>query len=173
LGFPAGCPAPTGTHSATALTRTCFNTNASDCAATDMNMNPAKQAIDDSTTTRFSTGVKQDQVGTHFTWEVDLGAAVMIDGITATSNATDFAPGLMVSVSPDGTTFTNVACTPTGAMVTDVSFAATSAKVVRLTQYGNSDKWWSLYDFNIYGTGTTCGGGAGTPTDACTTKHTQ
>jgi hypothetical protein len=173
LGFPAGCPAPTGTHSATALTRTCFNTNASDCAATDMNMNPAKQAIDDSTMTRFSTGVKQDQVGTHFTWEVDLGAAVMIDGITATSNATDFAPGLMVSVSPDGTTFTNVACTPTGAMVTDVSFAATSAKVVRLTQYGNSDKWWSLYDFNIYGTGTTCGGGAGTPTDACTTKHTQ
>lgn len=170
VDFPPGCNAPTGTHSATALTRTCWSTMASDCTLSAQNMNPPKQAIDADTSTRFSTGKKM-LTGTAFTFEVVLGTdPVMIDGISALSNATDYAPSLMVSVSTDGTNFTNVAC-GTGAMTTDFSFPAVSAKVVRLTQYGVIDKWWSIMDFNVYGTGTTCGGGAGTPTDMCTTQH--
>jgi hypothetical protein len=173
--FPAGCPAPLATaHNATALTNTCFGAKASDCAMTADNMNPPTQAIDAAgITTRFATGVKMT-ASKLFTFDVDLGAAVMVDGVQVASEAgkMDYAPQLEVAVSMDGTTFTPVACGP-GAVTTDFAFTPTNARYVRLVQHGIADAWWSIWDLKVYAaTGTTCAGG-GTQMNTCTTPHTQ
>jgi len=173
--FPAGCPAPSATaHGATALTNTCFGAKASDCAMTTDNMNPPTQAIDAAgIATRFATGVKMT-ASKLFTFDVDLGAAVMVNGVQVASEAgkMDYAPQLEVAVSMDGTTFTPVACGP-GAVTTDFSFTATNARYVRLVQHGIADAWWSIWDLKVYAaTGTTCAGG-GTQMNTCTTPHTQ
>lgn len=173
--FPAGCPAPSGTaHGATPLTNTCFGAKASDCAMTADNMNPPTQAIDAAgIATRFATGVKMT-ASKLFTFDVDLGSAVMVNGVQVASEAgkMDYAPQLEVSVSMDGTTFTPVACGP-GAVTTDFSFTATNARYVRLVQHGIADAWWSIWDLKVYAaSGATCAGG-GTQTNTCTTPHAQ
>ena len=81
----------------------------------------------------------------------------------------------LLLAAPQGrTAWTKVAC-GTGAIVTDFSFAAVSAQYVRLTQYGPGTGWWSIHEFNVYGsTGTekACAATGGTPTGAtCTTPH--
>lgn len=177
--FPANCPAPTGTHSTMAAADSCWITLASDCAATAQNMNPPENALDGDAATRFSTGILMNATA-HYTYQVDMGTATMINGVMVNSSvATDFAPGLEVSVSTDGTTFTPVAC-GAGAILTDFSFAPTNAKFVRLTQHGDANPhWWSIHELTIYradGGADTCGGTAGTPlpaTSECTTPHTQ
>ncbi len=173
--FPANCPAPSTTaHGATPLTNTCFGAKASDCAMTNDNMNPPTQAIDAAgITTRFATGVKMT-ASKLFTFDVDLGSAVMVNGVQVASEAgkMDYAPQLEVSVSTDGTTFTPVAC-GAGAVTTDFSFTATNARYVRLVQHGTADAWWSIWDLKVYAaSGATCAGG-GTQMNTCTTPHTQ
>jgi hypothetical protein len=172
--FPANCPAPTGTHGATALTRTCWGAKANECAMTTDNMNPPVQAIDAAgATTRFSTGAKM-LTSKAFTFDLDLGSAVMVNGVAVASKdgTLDYAPQLEVDLSTDGTTFTPVAC-GTGGVLTDFSFAATNARYVRLIQHGVADGWWSIHDLNVYAsTGDTCAGG-GTQMNTCTTPHTQ
>jgi hypothetical protein len=172
--FPTACPAPTGTHGVTALTRTCWGAKASDCAQTADNMNPPTQAIDAAgATTRFATGAKMT-ASKLFTFDIDLGSAVMVNGVSVVSKeaTVDFAPQLEVLVSMDGNAFTPVAC-GTGAVTTDFSFAATNARYVRLIQHGTADGWWSIHDLNVYAaSGDTCPGGTGTQMNTCTTPHT-
>lgn len=172
--FPANCPAPTGTHGNTPLTRTCWGAKANQCAATNDNMNPPVQAIDAAgETTRFSTGAKMLASQT-FTYDIDLGSEVMVNGVAVKSKdgTLDYAPQLQVAVSTNGTTFTPVACGP-GAVLTDFAFAATSARYVRLVQHGVADGWWSVHDLNVYAsTGDTCAGG-GTQMNTCTMPNTQ
>ncbi len=172
--FPANCPAPTGTHGATPLTRSCWGAKANECAATGDNMNPPVQAIDAAgETTRFSTGAKM-LTSQAFTFELDLGSEVMVNGVKVTSKdgTLDYAPQLQIATSTDGTTFTPVAC-GTGGVITDFSFTAKAAKYVRIIQHGVADGWWSVHDLNVYAsTGDTCAGG-GTQTNVCTTPHTN
>ncbi|HTM45263.1 MAG TPA: discoidin domain-containing protein [Polyangiaceae bacterium] len=171
--FPPNCPAPTGTHGTTALTRTCWTVTASDCAATAQNMNPPVQAIDATgATTRYSSGVNMT-MSKMFTFQIDLGSAVMVNGISVVSAVTDFAPQLEVSTSMDGTTFTPVAC-GAGALTTDFSFTAVNAQYIKLVQHGvSAASWWSIHDLNVYAaSGMTCAV-AGTQTGMCTTPHTQ
>jgi hypothetical protein len=174
--FPAGCAAPTGTHGATALTRSCWALTASDCAKTAQNMNPPLQAIDAAgATTRFSTGATM-ATSKAFTFQIDLGTAVMVNGVQVVSGGTkvpmDFAPQLEVAVSVNGTDFSSVACGD-GMLTTDFSFTAVSARYVKLIQHGIADSWWSIHDLNVYAaTGDTCAGG-GTQMETCTTPHTQ
>jgi hypothetical protein len=180
-GGGGSCPAPTGAHQATALDRSCWAATASDCALTAANMNPPSMALDASVATRFSTGLKMSAETAPFTFQVDMTKAVMITGVSVnSSNGTDFAPMLEVDVSTDMQTWTPVAC-GAGASTTDFSFAAVSAQYVRVTQMGSAatgggSGWWSIYDFNVYGsTGTemactTAGPGATGAT--CATPHT-
>jgi hypothetical protein len=136
-------------------------------------MDPPTQAIDAAgATTRFSTGAEMTASGL-YTFEVDLGAAYMINGVAVTSVATDYAPQLAVSVSTDGVAFTPVACGD-GMTVTDFSFATVSAQYVRFAQHGIIDKWWSIHDLNVYRADATdsCAGG-GAQMNTCTTPHTQ
>lgn len=172
--FPAGCPAPSATaHGTTPLTRTCWGAKASDCAKTADNMNPPTQAIDAAgIATRFATGTKMT-ASKLFTYELDLGSAVMVNGVSVVSEAgkLDYAPQLEVLTSMDGTAFTPVAC-GTGAVTTEFSFTATNARYIRFIQHGVADSWWSIWDINVYSaSGDTCAGG-GTQMNTCTTPHT-
>jgi hypothetical protein len=173
--FPAGCPAPSAAaHGTTPLTRTCWGAKASDCAQTNDNKNPPTQAIDAAgITTRFATGVKMT-ASKLFTFELDLGSALMVNGVSVVSEAgkLDFAPQLEVSTSMDGITFTPAAC-GTGAVTTEFSFTAVNARYVRFVQHGVADSWWSVWDLNVFSaSGDTCASG-GTQTNTCTTPHTQ
>lgn len=171
-GAPA-CPAPTGTHQATALSRSCFIATASDCSTNKDNPDEPARALDASLITRFSTGAKMLGQANPYVYKFDMGSAVSIAGIKLVSNATDFAATLTVEVSTDNTTWKSVAC-GTGTATTDFSFAATTARYVRLTQGGMNDGWWSVYDLNVYGatgTETTCAAGTGATSTACTTPH--
>jgi hypothetical protein len=173
--FPAGCPAPVGAHTGTAFARTCFSITASSCAATTANMDPPAKALDGDEMTRWSTGAVMDS-SIKFTFTVDLGSAVMVSGVTATTkngpNAMpDGPPQIEVSTSPDGNAFTPVACGDTGASI-DVGFAATNARYVRLVQHGvAAGNWWAIHELNVYGTGTTCA--TGTSTHMCTLSVMQ
>jgi hypothetical protein len=173
--FPAACPAPAATHSQNAATRTCWSAVASECAMITGNdglQNPATAAIDAAgATTRFSTGAKM-LTSQAFTLTIDLGSAIMIDGVSLVSKDIDYAPSLEVSTSTDNNTFTPVAC-GTGNVTTDFGFTAVNARYVRFVQHGIADSWWSVHDLNIYRSadGDSCGGG-GTQTNMCTTTHT-
>lgn len=169
------CPMPTGTHQATAIGRSCWKATASDCAMTTANMNPPVNALDGSATTRFSTGVKMAGQANPYTYQVDMGAAVMIAGIKIESAGTDYAAQLTVETSTDGTTWKPVACGTGTATATDFSFTAVSARYVRFTQGGMNDAWWSIQELNVYGaTGTEnpCPNGTGPTGPTCTTPHT-
>jgi hypothetical protein len=181
-GGGGSCPAPTGAHQTTALDRSCWTATASDCAMTANNMNPPVGALDGSATSRFSTGVTMVLETAPFTYQVDMSSAVMITGIKvdSTTAPTDYALMLQVDVSTDGNSWTPVAC-GAGAVITDFSFAAVSARYVRLTQSGSAatgggSGWWSIYEFNVYGsTGTekACATPGAGPTGAtCTNPHT-
>jgi hypothetical protein len=168
-GTAGGCTPPTGVHTGTAFTRTCFSITASHCANTAENKDPPANALDGDTMTRWSTGGAMD-TARKYTFTVDLGAPVMVSGIMAATKAGsgDAPPEVEVGVSMSAAgPFTPVAC---GAVATDIDFgfAATNAQFVRLTQVGTkTPNWWSITELNVYGTGTTCGGG-GTGTHVCT-----
>lgn len=167
--FPANCPAPTGTHSADKLTRSCWKASASSCSLGNAAglVNPPSNALDADLTTRFSTGDKM-VTSKQFTFDIDMGKAVMINGVsTATVTATDIPPQVQVAVSTDGTAWTPVAC-GTNSPNADISFAAVSARYVRLIGHGTADAWWSMVDVNVYRSGADDTCGAGATTTACT-----
>jgi hypothetical protein len=173
VDFPANCPAPTGTHSADKLTRTCWKASASSCSLGNAAglVNPPSNALDADLTTRFSTGDKM-VTSKQFTFDIDMGKAVMINGVsTATVTATDIPPQVQVAVSTDGTTWTPVAC-GTNSPNADISFAAVSARYVRLIGHGTADAWWSMVDVNVYRSGADDTCGAGATTTACTSIGT-
>jgi F5/8 type C domain len=188
-GAPAGgsggagsCPAPTGTHQSVALDRSCWVATGSDCVNSTANPDVPMKALDGSATTRFSTGVTMPLETAPFTYQVDMTNPVLITGVKVDCTnvaATDYAPMLEVDVSTDGQAWTPVAC-GAGTIITDFSFAAVSARYVRVTQMGSAatgggSGWWSIYEFNVYGSmGTekacpTPGGGA--TGSMCTAMH--
>lgn len=162
--FPQGCPAPSATaHATNKLTKTCWKASATDCSLGNAMglVNPPSQAFDADTMTRFSTGAKMT-ASKLFTFDVDLGKAVMINGIsTTTMTASDTPPQIEVAISTNGTAWTPVACANVTSPV-DISFAAVSARYVRLVQHGTADAWWSIHDLDVYRSGAddTCGDGA-------------
>jgi hypothetical protein len=168
-GSPGSCPAPTGVHTGTAFTRTCFAITASHCANTAENKDPPVNTLDGDAMTRWSTGGAMD-TARKYTFTVDLGAPVMVSGVLAPTKAGsgDAPPEVEVAVAMSAAgPFTPVAC-GTVATDIDIGFAATNAQFVRLTQVGvKTPNWWSITELNVYGTGTTCAGG-GTGTHVCT-----
>jgi hypothetical protein len=181
-GGAATCPAPTGTHQTTALDRSCWVATASDCVNSTNNPDLPLNALDGSATTRFSSGVTMPLETAPFTYQVDMTNPVMITGVKVDSTntvATDYAPTLEVDVSTDGQVWTPVAC-GAGTIITDFSFAAVSARYVRVTQMGSAatgggSGWWSIYEFNVYGsTGSENAcltPGTGATGSMCTTMH--
>ena len=116
-----------------------------------------KYAIDGDTTTRYSSGMT---MANGFYFQVDLGAAKMVSGITVDTSEgadiTDVANGYDVGLSTDGTTFTTISTCPYGAAPKEViNFKATSARYVRYTNKGapgpknGPTSWMSIHEFDI------------------------
>jgi hypothetical protein len=170
MDFPTACPMPSATaHSANKLTRTCWKASATACSlGNDAGLvNPPSNVLDADLMTRFATGAKMITSKT-FNFDVDMGKAVMINGIsTNTLTATDIPPQIEVDVSTDGVAWTPVACGTNSAMA-DISFTAVSARYVRLVQHGIADAWWSMVDLQVYRSGADDTCGAGATTTACT-----
>jgi F5/8 type C domain len=112
-------------------------------------------AIDGNTATRYSSGMTMAQ---GFYFEVDLGAAKMVSGITVDtsegSDITDVADGYEVDLSTDGTTFTKIiGCTSPAAPMEVINFTATSARYIRYINEGppsnGGTSWLSIHEFDI------------------------
>jgi Malectin domain/Abnormal spindle-like microcephaly-assoc'd, ASPM-SPD-2-Hydin/F5/8 type C domain len=145
----------TVTGSVTALPRTGWVASANPSVAGDT---PA-MAIDASTTTRYTSGAPMAD-GMYF--QVDMTTANSVSQVSMVSTNGDYARGYQVFVTNDTANLGAAVATGTAvASPVTVSFAAKSGRYVRvvLFQVGTQTAWWSIQDFNVYGTG---GGGTGT-----------
>jgi hypothetical protein len=123
---------------------------ASTNASTDSSDAPA-HALDGDLTTRFSSD-KNQVPGLYF--EVDLGSEPTVYGLqmNVPNSPTDYARGYEVQLSTDGSSWATVAnCTGTSTPET-VTFAAQRARYVKVVLTANGDKWWSIDEFDLYGT---------------------
>ncbi|HEY0709926.1 MAG TPA: LamG-like jellyroll fold domain-containing protein [Polyangia bacterium] len=121
--------------------------------ATGSNASDVANAIDSDLTTRWASGAPQVN-GQWF--KVDIGAARSITAISmdAYSSTGDYPRTFTVAVSTDDSSYTNVATGITGASEFILqTFSVQTARYVRVTQTGSSGgAWWSIHDFNVYGT---------------------
>jgi len=142
----------TGTGSLNVLPRTGWVASASVTGGADVPAN----AIDASTTTRWSTGTAMVP-GMWF--QVDMTTANTVSQIVMSSNG-DYARGYEVYVTNDPANLGTAVATGTAtASPITVPFAAKSGRYIRVIQTTTTTPtWWSIYDFNAYGSG---GGGGG------------
>ncbi|MDX6391608.1 MAG: hypothetical protein QOJ73_2671 [Streptosporangiaceae bacterium] len=122
---------------------------------------PASAAVDGSTTTRWSSAFSDPQ------WlQVDLGASASITQVVLQWE-TAYGTAFQIQTSPDGTTWTSIYSTTTGTGGTQTLNVTGTGRYVRMygtaraTQYG-----YSLYEFQVYGTASSGGGGACGTTNA-------
>jgi hypothetical protein len=115
---------------------------------------PASNAVDGSTSTRWSSAFSDPQ------WlQVDLGATASISQVVLQWE-TAYATAFQIQTSPDGTTWTTIFSTTTGTGGTQTLNVTGAGRFVRMlgtaraTQFG-----YSLFEFQVFGTagGGTCG----------------
>ncbi|HEX4346355.1 MAG TPA: discoidin domain-containing protein [Vicinamibacterales bacterium] len=107
----------------------------------------ASNAIDPDPTSRWSTGVDQAP-GESFT--VDMGGVVMISGVTLDDGgAADFPIAYTLSLSTNGTTYTQVAMGAGAAGINKIAFTRQNARFFRVTQTGTGTNWWSIYGISV------------------------
>ncbi|HVV23342.1 MAG TPA: discoidin domain-containing protein, partial [Pseudonocardiaceae bacterium] len=117
---------------------------------------PASAAVDGNTGTRWSSGFSDPQ------WiEVDLGSTQSICEVVLQWEAAS-GKAYQIQTSADGSNWTSVYSTTTGAGGTETLNVSGSGRYIRM--YGtarNTAYGYSLWEFQVYGTGS--GGGGGTP----------
>jgi hypothetical protein len=123
----------------------------------------AFNAVDGNTGTRWSSAFSDPQ------WlEVDLGGAATVSQVVLTWEAA-YAKAFQIQVSNDNATWTSIYSTTTGAGGVQTLNVTGSGRYVRMygtqraTPYG-----YSLFEFQVYGTGggSNPGGGTGAPPDS-------
>src|SRR5258708_17642868 len=73
--------------------------------------------------------------------------------LDAASSSGDYPRGYRVNVSNDGANWgSGVAAGAGTSALTTMNFATNTARYIRVTQTGNSGPWWSIHEFNVYGT---------------------
>lgn len=120
---------------------------------------PASDAVDGNTTTRWSSAFSDPQ------WlEVDLGSTAQISQVVLNWEAA-YATAFQIQTSTDGTNWTSVYSTTTGPGGVQTLNVSGSGRYVRMygtqraTPYG-----YSLWEFQVYGTGGGGTTGPGNPT---------
>ncbi|GAA0576074.1 hypothetical protein GCM10010172_71030 [Paractinoplanes ferrugineus] len=126
-------------------------------SSTESGAYAASAAVDGNTGTRWSSAFSDPQ------WlRVDLGATATITSVKLTWEAA-YAKSFQIQTSADGSTWTTVYSTTTGTGGTQSLTVRGSGRYVRVngtvraTPYG-----YSLWEFQVYGTGGTGGGGSST-----------
>ena len=115
---------------------------------------PAADAVDGNTGTRWSSAFSDPQ------WlEVDLGSSQTICQVTLNWE-TAYATAFQIQISPDDTNWTTIYSTTTGTGGTQTLNVTGTGRYIRMygtaraTQYG-----YSLWEFQVYGTSASGGGG--------------
>lgn len=107
-------------------------------------------AIDSNTNSRWAT--QQAQIAGQY-FQVDLGNVYNLDQIElrTPNNPNDYPREYEVIVSNDGSSWTSPVASGFGdGPITTIDLTA-SARFVRITQLGSSDRnWWSIDEINIY-----------------------
>jgi hypothetical protein len=109
-------------------------------------------ALDGNLTTRWSTGTSQVN-GQWF--QVDLGAVNVFNKIVlnAVNSANDYPRGYQVIVSNDGINWSSSVATGVGSpSITTITFVTQAARYIRITQTGSAGNFWSIDEFNVFGT---------------------
>jgi hypothetical protein len=141
----------------TALPRTGWVASASVTGGT----NVAANALDGVLTSRWSTGTP---MVANMWFQVDMTTANTVSQIVMDSNGSaDYARGYQVFVTNDPANLGTAVATGTAtASPVTVAFTATSGRYIRVVQTGTATSWWSIHEFNAYGTSGGGGGGGAT-----------
>jgi hypothetical protein len=113
---------------------------------------PPSNALDGSSSTRWSTGASQ----TNGQWfQVDMASSKTFSSVVldATASSGDYPRGYQVNVSNDGTNWGGPVASGSGSSaVTTINFAQQNARYIRVTQTstGQTGNWWSIHEFNVY-----------------------
>ncbi|MFF7164235.1 discoidin domain-containing protein [Streptomyces sp. NPDC008086] len=129
-----------------ALPRTGWTAKASDASQSDAPGN----MLDGNSDTRYSSGTGQyDGL-----WiQVDMGQTQTFDKIVLDvgGSVSDYARGVDVYVSAEGTDWAKVSSVTDGQRVHLVSFPAQTARHIKVVNTGNvARSWWSIAEFNVY-----------------------
>ncbi|WP_238018807.1 discoidin domain-containing protein [Dactylosporangium sp. AC04546] len=129
----------------------------------------AANAIDGNASTRWSSDHSNDNNA----WiQVDLGTAAAVSTVTL-SWETAYARGYKLQVSDNGTQWTDVFSTTTGDGGSDSVTVGRTTRYVRMQGVTPNTQWgYSLWEFEVWGTGST-GGGGGSATVAPSTSYPQ
>ncbi|MDF2938345.1 MAG: hypothetical protein K0Q90_3718, partial [Paenibacillaceae bacterium] len=110
----------------------------------------AKQGIDSSSTTRWTTGAAQT---TGMWYQVDTGPGDKTYNKLVIDGGSDYPRKYEIRVSNDGTVWSEPVAVGTGSTSRiTVTFPEQTAKFVRIILTGSAGVYWSVYDFNLYGT---------------------
>jgi hypothetical protein len=109
-----------------------------------------EKMIDGDAASRYSSGASL----TSGMWvQVDMGQAQTFNKVVLDTGTSigDYAPSADVEVSSDGTNWTKVASIVSdGEQIQVASFETQTARYIKVTNTGNSGKWWSIAEFNAY-----------------------
>lgn len=110
----------------------------------------AKQGIDSSTSTRWTSGAAQ---ATGMWYQVDTGPGEKTYNKLVMDGSGDYPRKFEIRVSQDGNTWSEPVASGTGSgsRVT-VSFPEQTAKFLRIILTGSAGVYWSIHDLNLYGT---------------------
>lgn len=153
----AGVAVTVSSTTLTALPRTGWVASASNTNGADAPGN----ALDGNTATRWSDGIAQSNATTH-TFTVDMLAPQSFSQIKLDSNG-DYARNYQVFVSNDGSNWGSaIASGSSSSQSTTITFTAVTARYIQVRQSvaAGVGSWWSIYEFNVYGSGTGGGGSA-------------
>lgn len=129
---------------ASALNRTLWSAKAS------LNDAAAKLGVDDSSSTRWTSGTAQ---AAGMWYQVDTGPGEKAYNKLVLDGGGDFPRKYEVRVSQDGTVWSEPVATGTGtASRVTITFPEQTAKYVRIILTGGAGVYWSVYDMNLYGT---------------------
>ncbi|NIK67259.1 S-layer homology domain-containing protein [Paenibacillus sp. BK720] len=100
--------------------------------------------------TRWSAGVPMAN-GQYIL--VDMKTEADITKIVTESSGSDFAKSYEVYVSADGTNWGSSVASGNGTSgATTINVAASGVRYIKIVQTGTSSSWWSINEFNVYGT---------------------
>ncbi len=101
--------------------------------------------FDGSPSTRWTTN-RQQEVAPPEWVEVDMGVSQPVSQVMLQNfdDCDDYPRTVVVQVSPDNATWTQVATGPGSTPFTTISFAPTTARYVKLTETGQTISYWSI-----------------------------
>lgn len=137
--------APTGQLSRTGWTATVGPNTSGEAAA---------NTLDGNLNTRWATGAAQANNGNQWL-RIDMQSAKTFNKVTLDANVSnDYPRGYTLSVSNDGTTFTNVTSGVGTTNLTTITFTTQTARYLKVTQTGTiTPNWWSVYELNVFNGG--------------------